>query len=183
MRIHSKWPIYQESDFIPAASHAGSLKAPEGSGEPGVGLCKGGRIDKEPSVHRFPPGGCPAPACALRYDSLAGNYFVRSTVTCAVTGYALPGIQSPSVLPPCKERGQAEAQPALSCCRGVAPAPSSAGVVSWWVAGALGGASALRVSATFRTRPGPWTSALPVQKRGRGVWEIVQPPSSPCVYF
>lgn len=118
----------------------------------------------------------PTTSCVLCYDTLAGNDFVQSTVTCTVPDHALPGVQSPSVLPLSKERGQSEAGPALSFSCGVTPAPSSACVIAWSAAGFLGSASALQVSATFHTQPGPWTSALPVQKLGGAVGNSPPPP-------
>lgn len=55
----------------------------------GVGLCKRSR-NKEPFICPFPLEGC----WVVCYDTLAGNQFCQSIVTCTITGHVLPGVQS-----------------------------------------------------------------------------------------
>lgn len=102
-----KWLIYQESDFTSTASHAGLVKrASVRVRWVGAGLCKWSRVTKSLFYSSLSFRSLFQQTPSSVYDTLAGNYFVQSVVTCTITGHALPGTQSPLILSLYKERGK-----------------------------------------------------------------------------
>lgn len=87
------------------------------------GLMQMEQNDKEPFIYPFPLGSLFQQTPRSVDDTLAGNYFVQSPVTCTITGHALPGTQSPLILSLYTERGKELAKPHLLFCCRIIPAP------------------------------------------------------------